>query len=194
VRKALAIGLEHNWKGRVPARDLQQALRLQPLLPERRPPVGAAARDQQGARRVLAEASTEQCGLSELADDEVLELVRIEQQLVDGRRRIRIGEVQRDAVVRPDPLHLETERVPDPSGKRHRPRCVNTTAERCQQAYTPVADLVPEALDYDDPIGGHHRRCALLLAEEGEGVRGGWLAEGMFRTQTLEGTLVLESG
>ena len=40
VLKALAIGLEHDRKLRVPARDLQQALRLQALLPERRPLAG----------------------------------------------------------------------------------------------------------------------------------------------------------
>ena len=49
VLEALAVGLEDDREGRVLARDLEQRLSLQALLPERRPLARAAARDQQRA-------------------------------------------------------------------------------------------------------------------------------------------------
>ena len=76
VLQALAVGLEHDRERAVLARDLEQVLRLQPLLPERRPLAGAAARDQQRPSRVLAEAGAEEGGLAHLPDDELLDLVR----------------------------------------------------------------------------------------------------------------------
>ena len=49
VLQDLAVGLEDDRELGVAARDLQQALRLQPLLPERRPLPGPAAGDEQRA-------------------------------------------------------------------------------------------------------------------------------------------------
>ena len=49
VLQDLAVGLEDDRELGVATRDLQQALRLQPLLPERRPLPGPAARDEQRA-------------------------------------------------------------------------------------------------------------------------------------------------
>ena len=46
VLEALAVGLEHDRERAVVARDLEQALRLQPLLPQRRALTRPAARDQ----------------------------------------------------------------------------------------------------------------------------------------------------
>ena len=69
--------------------------------------------------------------------------------------RVRLGQVQGDAVVRPDRLHLEPERLAQPRGERQRPRRVHATAERGQDADAPVADLVAEALDDDRAIGRH---------------------------------------
>src|SRR5439155_12571865 len=102
VLQALAVGLEHDWERAVAPRDLQQRLRLQALLPERRALVRPATRDQQGARGVLAEARAEEGGLAELADDEVFDVARVELEIGRGRRRIGIREVEGDAVVRPD--------------------------------------------------------------------------------------------
>ena len=62
--------------------------------------------------------------------------------------------MERDAVVRPDRLHLEAERLPQPRGERQRPRRVHAAAEGGEDADAPVADLVAEALDDDGPIGG----------------------------------------
>ena len=114
VLQALAIGLEHDREGRVAARDLEERLRLKALLPERRALAGPAARDQQRAAGVFAEASAEERGVAELAGDELLNLVRVEQDVLGRRRRIRVRKVDRDPVVRPDRLRLEPERLAQP--------------------------------------------------------------------------------
>ena len=72
VAQALAVGLEHDREVLVAARDLEQVLRLQPLLPQRRALARVGARDQQRARRVLAEAGAEQRRAAELGDDRLL--------------------------------------------------------------------------------------------------------------------------
>ncbi len=83
VLQALAIRLEHDRELRVPAGDLQQVLRLQALLPERRALAGTPARDEERARGVLAETGAVQRRLRELAEQEVLDLVRARER---GRR------------------------------------------------------------------------------------------------------------
>jgi hypothetical protein len=59
VPQALAVGLEDDREARVVAGDLEQALGLQPLLPERRALARVGAWDQQRAGGVLAEAGAE---------------------------------------------------------------------------------------------------------------------------------------
>ena len=86
-----------------------------------------------------------------------------------GRRRVCVGKVQRDPVVRPERLHLERERVAQLRLERHRPRRVDAAAERGQDADPPVADLVAEPLDDDGPVGGEGA-LSLLVAQEGEEV------------------------
>ena len=105
VAQHLAVGLQHDRELRVASRDLEQALRLQPLLPQRRAAVGPAARDQQRARGGLAETRAEQRRASKLRGDQLLQLGRIDQ-----------GEVCRRAA----------RRRPGSAGSRRRP----TTAHR----------------------------------------------------------------
>src|SRR5204862_4369940 len=88
VLQALAVGLEHDREGWVLARDLEQRLRLQALLPERRPLVGPPARDQEGAGGVLTEPRPEERRLADLVDDQVLDLLRIDRDEVARRRRV----------------------------------------------------------------------------------------------------------
>ena len=84
VLKALAVGLEHDRERAVAPGDLEQRLRLEPLLPERRALTGAAARDQERAGGVLAEAGAEERGLAELGDDEILDLGGVDHQVGSG--------------------------------------------------------------------------------------------------------------
>ena len=55
VLQALPVRLEHDRELRIAARDLEEVLRLQPLLPERRALARTAPGDEQRARGVLAE-------------------------------------------------------------------------------------------------------------------------------------------
>src|SRR2546430_10358025 len=90
VLKAFAIRLEHDREARVFARDLEQPLRLQALLPERRALAGPPARDEERPCRVLAEARTEERGLAHLGKHELVELLPAQEQQIRGGRGIRI--------------------------------------------------------------------------------------------------------
>jgi hypothetical protein len=69
------------------------------LLPQRRAPSGVGARDEQRARRVLAEACPEQRAGAELGDHEVLRGVRLDEQEFGARRVVGVRQVNDDAVV-----------------------------------------------------------------------------------------------
>src|SRR5206468_5534204 len=88
VLQALAVGLEDDRERAVLARHLQQRLRLQALLPERRALARPAAWDEQRAGRVLAEARAEERRVADLRDDEVLDLARVDRQVLRRRRRV----------------------------------------------------------------------------------------------------------
>ena len=77
VAQALAVGLEHDRELAVALGHLEQRLRLEALLPERRALARPRARQQQRTRGVLAEARTEQRRARQLAHDQLLELVRL---------------------------------------------------------------------------------------------------------------------
>src|SRR5438270_5837296 len=108
VSQALAVGLQHYRELAIGLGDLEQGLRLQPLLPQRGPLPGVGAGKEQRAGRVLAEARAEESRRTELADDQLLELLRVDQHEVRGRRLVGVGEVYDDPVVRPDGVGLET--------------------------------------------------------------------------------------
>ncbi len=183
VAQALAVGLEHDRELAVALRDLEQRLRLQPLLPERRAPARVGAREQEGTRGVLAEARAEQRRSGQLAHHELLERVGLDHHELRRRRLVRVGKVDDDAVVRPDRVGLEAEVVTDPRGQRQRPRRVHAAAEGRQHAQAPIADLVAEALHDHGPVGGHHPRGVALLAQEGREVAGRALVEVVLRRQ-----------
>src|SRR5581483_2039184 len=90
VLQALAVRLEDDGEAAVLARNLEERLCLQPLLPQGRPLTGAAARDEKRTCRVLAEAGAEERGLPHLADDEVLHLGGVDEQILRRRRRVRL--------------------------------------------------------------------------------------------------------
>ena len=99
VAQALAVCLEHDREVVELLRDLEQRLRLQPLLPQRRALARARAWDQQRAGGVLPEARAEQRRAGELGDDPVLDLVGLDQHELGARRLLGVGEVDDDPVV-----------------------------------------------------------------------------------------------
>ena len=171
VAQALAVGLEHDRELRVALGDLEQGLRLQPLLPEGGAPPRIGARDQQRPAGVLAEARAEQSRPAQLADHAVLELVRVDQDELRAGRLVGVGEVDDDPVVRPDGVGLEPVLVADASAQRQAPRRVDAPAVRTEDAQAPVADLVPEALDDDGALARDDAGRLLLLAQELDQVR-----------------------
>jgi hypothetical protein len=192
VLEALAVRLEHDRELRVAPRDLEETLGLQPLLPERGPLARSAARDEEGARGVLAEARSEQGGLPELREDEVVDLARVEQEVGERGRCVGVREVESDSVVRPQRLRVDVERVPEPGRERHRPGGVHPAAERREDAHAPVADLVAEALDDDRPVRWHDAGRRLLLPEERDEVPRGTLVQRVVTRQPLRGCVVVE--
>ncbi len=173
VAQALAIGLEDHREAREVLGDLEEALRLQSLLPQRCALAGVSPREQQAARRVLAEAGSEQRRAAELGDDQVLNLVGLEQDEVGVGRLVGVGKMDDDPVVGPDRVGLEVVLLADPPRERQPPGGVHATAERREHAQAPVADLVAELLDDERLVGGHDTGRGLLLAQVGGEVGGG---------------------
>ena len=193
VLQALAVRLEHDRERAVAPRDLQQGLRLQALLPQRRALAWPPPRDEQGTRRVLAEACTEQRRLPHLLHHQILELVGVDQQVAHRGWHVGVREMERDTVVRPEELHLQAERIADPRGQRHRPGGVHPPAERREHADAPVADLVAKPLHDDRPVG-REPSGPLLLAQERQKVRGGERVEVVVTSQDLRGLAVGQRG
>ena len=183
VLQALAVGLEDDRESRVLPRHLEQRLGLQSLLPERRPLIRSPARDQQRPRGVLAEACAEERRVADFVDDQLLDLLGIDQDEVARRRRVGVGQMDRDPVVRPDRVGVEPERLVNAGREREPPGRVHPGAERRQDAEPPVADLVTETLDHDRPVGRKRARSRSLLAQELEQVLRGALVEGMLLAQ-----------
>ncbi len=177
VAQALAVGLEDDREAGEVLGDLEQVLGLQPLLPERRAPAGVGAGEQQAAGRVLAKAGAEQRRPAELANDQVLDLVRVEQHQVGVGRLVGVGQVNDDPVVGPDRIGLEVVLVADPGRECQPPGGVDATAEGREHAQAPIADLVAEALDDERLVGGHDAGRRLLFAQVGDQVGGGALVE-----------------
>ena len=141
---------------------------------------------------VLAKARAEERRAGQLADHELLDLLGVDHQILGRRRRVGIGQVQCDPVVRPDRVHLDAERLAQASGERERPRRVHASAERRQQADAPVADLVAEALDHDGAVGRDDARRGRLLVQEREQVARGLLVERVLVAQPRERLLLGE--
>ena len=177
VAQALAVGLQHDRELAVALGDLEQRLRLEPLLPERRALARPGARQQQRPGGVLAEARAEQGRAGQLAHDQLLQLVGLDQHQLGGGRLVGVGQVDDDAVVRPDRVGLEPELVADARRQRQRPGGMQTAAVGRQHAQAPVADLVAEALDHDRAVARHDARRVALLAQEGGQVARGALVE-----------------
>ena len=178
VVEALAGGLEQDRERRVLGRHREQVGRPLALLPQRGAPVGPAARAGAGPgprTRGTAEANIAVPGSSR--DDDVVDLVGVDEQLVDGQLVDRLGQADHDAVVAPHQLDLDAPALAQPGLQRHRPRRVDLRAERREHADPPVADLVAEPLDHDRAVVGHGAGRLGLLVEVLQQVAGRPLVE-----------------
>ena len=194
VGEQLAVGLEQDRERAVALGDGEQRLRPQPLLPQRRALARSPARDQEGARGALAEAGAEQRRAAELADDEVLEALRVDRDELVGRQHIGIGEVQDDAVVRPQRVRLDAVLLAQERTQRESPGRVDTRTERREHAQAPVADLIAEALHDDRAVGWQDAGRELLLAQVPDQRACGAFVAGVQARQPRDGALVVERG
>ncbi len=162
VRQALAVRLHEDREGAVPGRHGEKVCCPLALLPQGRPGAGPPPRQQQRTRRVLAEPGCEEGRVRDGRDDEILDLLRIREEQVVDPGQVALGEPDGDSVVRPDRLHFGPEAFAQACLQRQRPRRVDPRAERCQEAESPVAQLVAESL-HDDPPVRRQRPSGLAL-------------------------------
>ena len=184
VLQALARRLEQDRERRVLRRHRQQIGGPLTLLPQRRAPVGPAARQQQRPTGAFAEAGGEQRGLRQRRHDELVDVVGVDEQRVERQFVGGLGQPDDDAVVAPHRLDRQVELIDQPALDGHRPRRVHRRAERTEDAHPPVADLVAEALDDDRAIVGHGTGGLALLVEVLHHVVGGERVERVVRQQS----------
>ena len=179
VLKAFAVRLEHDRECLVACRHREQVARALALLPQRGALARAASRQEQCARRVLAEVRREECrrwraeirltrpatAHAELALHEVGDTVGIGKQEVDRRRLIGPGEADHDPVVGPEDVGLVVGALAHYRADRHRPGRVHLRAEMTEDAHAPVAHVVEIALDNDRLVVGHRARRGFLISE-----------------------------
>ena len=173
VLQALAVRLEHDRERAEALGHLQQRLRLQALLPERRALARPAARDQQRAGGVLAEPRAVQRGAAELAHDQVLDRLGVERDSVGRtagrRRRAGAGRCRRPTTA-PASRRRARSRSSAPSARAH--GACTRPPNGDEDAQAPVADLVAEALHDDGAVGRQHaRRVELVGAGSATGSR-----------------------
>ena len=174
VLEALADGLQHDREGRVLDGDLEQLGAALTLLPQRRPPAGVAARQQQRSGRALAEAGREQRRAADLPGDDVLDLVGVEHDdVAAGRVLVGLGDAEHDAVVTGQRLGVDAVALAQPDADRQRPRCMHLGAVGRVDHDAPVTELVAEPLDQHRPVGRHRAGRLALLVEERDQVAGG---------------------
>ena len=126
--------------------------------------------EEQGTGRGLAEPGAEQRRAGQRVDDEVLDLLGIEHEVLDGEVLDRVGQAQHDAVVAPEHLDVDAEPLAERVAQGHAPRRVHPCAERREHADPPVAELVGEALDDDGAVVGDRAGGLDLLVEVGDEV------------------------
>ncbi len=111
VLQALARRLEQDRERRVLRGHRQQIGRTLALLPQRRAPIGPAARQQQRPTGALAEAGREQRRLRQRRHDELVDVVGVDQQRVERELVGGLGQPDDDAVVAPHRLDRQVERI-----------------------------------------------------------------------------------
>ena len=173
----LAVGLEHDGEVGEAAGGLEQAPGPAALHPQRGALPGAAAGEEQGAGRRLAEGGAEEGAAPGFLDHQALRLVGLEGQFGGAGGLVGVGEAQDEPVVGPDRVHLDAVALAQPAGGSQRPRGMDPGAEGGEQHQAPVADLVAVLLDDHAAVGGQGAGGRLLLGQVLHQVGGGALVE-----------------
>ena len=194
VLQALAVRLEDDRERAVAARDLEQALRLQPLLPERRALRPGRRRGISSARAAF---SRKRAPKSAAAPSSATTSSSISSG--SSIRSSSGGGVSASGRWSAMPSSDQIDCASSPSESRSRAvsaiahGACTRAAERREDADAPVADLVAEALDHDRAVGGDGARGRLLLAQERDRFARGALVEAVLARQALGGAASSES-
>src|SRR4029078_7785811 len=97
IRQDRAVGLDEDREAAIPAGDREQVRGALALLPERGAGARRAPGQEERAGGVLAEARREQRGARDLADDDLLDVLRIGEQQLLGEADDLVAVVQPDS-------------------------------------------------------------------------------------------------
>jgi hypothetical protein len=144
-----------------------------------------AAREQQRAGRVLAEAGGEERALAHRLRHQILHFARGGEEQLHGRRLAGVGHAEDHAVVAPEDIGVDPPLAQERRLHRGGPGSVHARAERCEHADADVADVVVRPLDHDGAIARHRAGGLLLLVQVREQVARRLLVEAVLLLQPL---------
>ena len=119
---------------------------------------------------------------------------RVDRHELVRRERVGIGEMEDDAVVRPQRMRLDAVLLAQQRAQCEPPGRMHARAEGREHAQAPVADLVAEALDDDRAVRGQDAGGRLLLPQVLHERAGGALVAGVQPGQPLHRALVVQRG
>ncbi len=186
ILQTLAVRFENDGKVRVARGDGEEVCGTLSLQPERRPSVRPATGEQERASGVLAESRSEEGRLTEPLEDESFDLLRRREEGFGGRGFAAPSEAEGNPIVAPDGLDFEPCLPGEARLDGQRPGGVDLRAERREDDYSPVAELVEIALDEDEPIVRHRTSSCALFFQVGDEVLGRELIQRARFAQTAE--------
>ena len=126
-----------------------------------------ASRQQQGARRALAEPGREQRRATDLGGDQWFDLVGVEHEKVCTRRGFAgVRQPDDDAVIGGGRLLVDAVALVEPLADHQGERPVHPQSVGGVQDDPPVAELVAEPLDEQRRVRGHRAGGGALLVEQ----------------------------
>ena len=186
VAQTLAIGLEQQRKRWIARGHAEQIVGALAQLPQRRAGIGAAAGQQQGAARGLAKAAGKERRRSQLAQDKLHGLSRLDQEPIRIGRLVGVRKAQHEAVVAPQGFNVRPAGGANAGADRHGPGNVDAAAEGREHANAPVAQFVAATLDDHRAVVGNRARGRLLVGEKLQKIFSGAGIEIVFRDETGE--------
>ena len=167
VLEHLAVRLDENREARKAPHRVEQIERLETLQPQRHPPLGRSARQEQRARGIHAKARAEQRRAPDLVHHASFSLLRGEMHQRRQRRRApEIRKPQHDSIVGRLHLHLHPrQRLTHALRERHPPGRIHAPAEHGMQNDPQRTHLVAELFDHHRTIVGHHPSGGALLRD-----------------------------